>query len=150
MDASSDLRIEVGGSDTALSELIERGLDEGIRSATGVGDETSFSVRLATRADEVAGGLTGWIWGDTSGISTIWIHDDWRGQGWGRRLLETAERTVAERGCRRIYVSKFSFQAPDFYRANGFAEIARVPGLIADGVEDIWFVKALDHSRTTE
>jgi len=135
--------IAVGGADTELAKALEPGLDEINMAATDVDEERTFSVGIDEPDGTLIGGLTGWIWGYTSGISMVWIRTSSRGDGWGARLLASAEQEVRRQGCRRIFVSSFNFQAPDFYRRHGYEEIARVPGLLADGVEDVWFVKHL-------
>lgn len=146
MDSARDSEFTyvVSDRDTSLAEALDRGLTLFNLAATGVAEEKSFAVRVEAADGSLAGGLTGWIWGYTSGISMVWLREDCRGNGIGGRLLASAEAEVRRQGCRRIFVSSFTFQAPEFYRRHGFDEIARVPGLLADGVEDVWFVKALD------
>jgi GNAT superfamily N-acetyltransferase len=133
----------IGGADASLSAELELALTAFNMAATGVSEELSFSVKVTDTSGELVGGLTGWIWGATSGINLVWIREANRREGWGARLLSAAEHEVRRYQCQQIFVSSFTFQAPDFYRNNGYREIARVPGLLADGVEDVWFVKVL-------
>ena len=125
----SEFTFVVSERDANLSEALDRGLTLQNLAATGVDEEKSFAMRVEATDGSIVGGLTGWIWGYTSGISKVWIHDDCRGKGSGSRLLSSAETEVRRHGCRRIFVSSFTFQAPDFYRRHGFDEIARVPGV---------------------
>jgi hypothetical protein len=42
--------------------------------------------------------------------------------GWGAQLL-AAEEEARRRGCNRVCVSSFTFQAPGFYRKYGYVEL---------------------------
>ncbi len=80
---------------------------------------------LRDAGDEVVGGLLGSIWGGVLFIRILWVSDALRGQGFGRRLMEMAERRGVERGCRHVFVDTFSFQAPGFYEKLGYRIYAR-------------------------
>jgi len=73
----------------------------------------------------------------------VWVREDHRRDGWGGRLLARAEEVARERGCRQVLVSSFTFQAPDFYRRQGYVEFARSEGLPVEGAADVHFVKVL-------
>ena len=45
--------------------------------------------------------------------------------------------------CVQVFVSSFTFQAPDIYRRLGYVEFARSEGLPADGHADVHFRKRL-------
>ncbi|MFN2170453.1 MAG: GNAT family N-acetyltransferase [Candidatus Promineifilaceae bacterium] len=80
---------------------------------------------------------TYWGWLD---IDDLWLHEYYRRQGLGTRLLETAEKEARRRGCRRAVVKTFSFQARGFYEKNGY----RVTGRLDDyppGESLYWMVK---------
>lgn len=61
----------------------------------------------------------------------------------GSRLLDAAERVARERGCERINVSSFTFQAPSFYAKHGYVETGRTEALPLAGQADVHFVKHL-------
>ena len=73
----------------------------------------------------------------------VWVRADARTAGWGSRLLAAAEQAATDRGCRAITVSSFTFQAPEFYRRQGYVETTRVPDLPFQGHADVWFSKRL-------
>ena len=143
-DVPAGFQLTVAGPDPALAAELERALTAFNLSATAATEEIGFSVQARTDDGALVGGVTGWIWGYTSGMSMLWVADDYRHQGWASRLIAAAEVKALAHRCRRMFVSSFTFQAPDLYRRNGYTEIARVPGLLADGVEDVWFVKQLE------
>lgn len=68
-------------------------------------------------------GLTGWEW---LYIKILWVKEDLRGQGLGRRLMERAESLAIERGCRGACLSSFDFQAPEFYRRYGYEVCGKI------------------------
>lgn len=73
-----------------------------------------------------AGRKTAGFIGDTHGnwltVKYLWVSDELRGQGVGSRILEQAEETARQRGCKYVFLDTFSFQAPEFYRRHGYRE----------------------------
>lgn len=132
----------MGGGDATLNQQLSDGLDAYNIPAAGAGPQRTFSVR-AEDTDGLLAGLSGWTWGTSAGISMVWVREDARKQGWGRRLLEAAEEVAREGGCERINVSSFTFQAPDFYARHGYVETGRTDALPLAGQADVHFVKHL-------
>ena len=69
---------------------------------------------------QVAGGviaITYWNW---LYIDLMWIKEDLRGLGYGSRLLALAEAEARTRGAQHAYLDTFSFQAPEFYKKQGY------------------------------
>jgi GNAT superfamily N-acetyltransferase len=111
---------------SAERDFLEDGLYAFNVQATGLRD----GLGLAVFADEAGGrvaGLCGHTWGGSCEIRQVWVREDRRGQGIGRRLLECAETEARRRGCFQILLSTHSFQAPDFYRKLGFELVATIP-----------------------
>lgn len=131
-----------GEGDAELDQRLSDGLDAQNIPAAGAGPQREFTVK-AEDADGLVAGLSGWTWGTSAGIAMVWVRDDARTQGWGRRLLAAAEDVARERGCERINVSSFTFQAPDFYAQNGYVETGRTEALPLAGQADVHFVKHL-------
>lgn len=141
-ERQSDESFQVDEQDDELTAELERELTAFNKAATGAREERGFSVRASDEHGLVAG-LTGWTWGDCAGISLTWVREDRRRDGWGGRLLAAAESVAVERGCDRVFVSSFTFQAPGFYERHGYVETARVEDLLVRGVADVWLVKSL-------
>jgi GNAT superfamily N-acetyltransferase len=57
----------------------------------------------------------GWLY-----ISALWVSDQARSNGYGSRLMESAEREAITHGCTNAYLDTFSFQAPEFYKKLGY------------------------------
>lgn len=142
-DAYTSALLLVGDKDEELAALLDRELTAFNNAAVGVHEERSLSVRVTGPDGAVIAGLTGWTWGTSAGISMVWVHADHRRDGWGGRLLAAAEDEARVRGCDRISVSSFTFQAPEFYRRHGYVATGRTEGYPGD-VSDVHFWKRLD------
>src|SRR3989344_919576 len=49
-------------------------------------------------------------------INSLWVHESLRGQGWGRKLLEAAEKEGKIRGCTIVYTNTFTWQRLNFIK----------------------------------
>jgi ribosomal protein S18 acetylase RimI-like enzyme len=74
----------------------------------------------------ICGGLIGITYWEWLYLDYLWLDDGLRRRGWGRRLVERAEKIAMARGCRAAWLDTFSFQAPGFYRRMGYREFGRV------------------------
>ncbi|PPK98334.1 N-acetylglutamate synthase-like GNAT family acetyltransferase [Kineococcus xinjiangensis] len=136
-------RLTTAGQDADLDGRLSAELDAFNVAASGVADQREFTVKIEGDSGELLGGLSGWTWGPSAGISMVWVREDQRGSGLGGRLLAAADDVARERGCRRVFVSSFTFQAPGFYERHGFVECARTPEHPLDGTADVHLVKHL-------
>ena len=137
--------LTTGGHDPELSAALDAGLDEYNFAATGTSkkDQDAFSVKVTDEAGAIVGGLTAWTWAGLCGISMLWVRADARKDGWGSQILRAAEDEARRRGCDRVAVSSFTFQAPEFYKRHGYVETGRTLG-IPGGAEDVHMFKRLD------
>ena len=87
--------------------------------------------------------MSGWTWGEATGIGLTWVRADSRGSGLGTALLDAFEAETRKRGARRVFVTSFTFQAPRFYEKHGYREIFRWDGVPTDGEADVHFRKDL-------
>jgi GNAT superfamily N-acetyltransferase len=101
-------------------QFLEDRLYEFNRDQTGQDDGQSFAFFLRGKQQEIVAGLSGWTWAGACEIRTLWVHLAWRGHGYGRALLESAEREAVACGCEVILIQSYSFQAPMFYRKCGY------------------------------
>jgi len=76
---------------------------------------------LAKAVDgKTLGGLTGWTGWQWLFVQLFWLPEELRGAGLGSELLRRAEAEAMRRGCRAAWLDSFSFQAPEFYRRQGY------------------------------
>jgi GNAT superfamily N-acetyltransferase len=93
---------------------------------TGISDARLLAIILRDPDHNITAGLYGWTWGECCEVKTLWVHEGWRGQGLGTRLMAAAEAEARRRGATQIVLSTHSFQAPDFYCRLGFEPIGQV------------------------
>jgi GNAT superfamily N-acetyltransferase len=68
----------------------------------------------------IVGGVTGATYWNWLFIDLLWIKDEFRGCGYGHRLLMLAENEARQRGATNAYLDSYSFQAPNFYEQHGY------------------------------
>ena len=77
--------------------------------------------------DEIKGGVIAEVYWEWLYIDLMWIEDELRGQGFGQQLLTSVEDQARELGAKNAYLDTFSFQAPDFYKKQGYQVMAELP-----------------------
>ncbi|WP_246081655.1 GNAT family N-acetyltransferase [Nocardioides litoris] len=138
-----------GGADPALDQRLSDELDAWNAAATpGVEPARELTVRAGTgdagdAGDDLAGGVSGWTWGEAAGIAMTWVREGDRGTGLGARLLAAFEDEARARGCTHVFVTSFTFQAPAFYERAGYREILRWEGVPSAGAADVHLRKDL-------
>jgi GNAT superfamily N-acetyltransferase len=139
----AEVAMRVGGGDAALDRRLNDELDKYNTGATpDVAPAEELTVRIEEPGDLVAG-LSGWTWGTAAGIAMTWVHEDHRGTGIGSTLLAAFEKEARRRGCTHVFVTSFTFQAPDFYRQQGYEEIFRWESVPTAGRDDVHLRKQL-------
>jgi ribosomal protein S18 acetylase RimI-like enzyme len=103
-------------------------------------ERLSFFVRAADK--QIVGGIVGATYWEWFYIDVLWVSEELRGLGYGRKLLKLAEEEAARRGARHAYLDTFSFQAPGFYEKNGYTVFGELPDF-PSGHSRYFLVKAL-------
>jgi GNAT superfamily N-acetyltransferase/rubrerythrin len=99
--------------------------------------------------DEIVAGLTSDTYWDWWEVLHLWVAEDRRGHGLGRRLMEAAEREALRRGCRHAQLTTFGFQAPGFYARLGFRVVGRLDDF-PPGIVYYWLRKDLTWNTSVE
>ncbi|MGW6241964.1 GNAT family N-acetyltransferase [Streptomyces sp. NPDC055094] len=109
-----------------------------------LGEEVPLHVWLLDdTTDELAGGLAGRTWARWLHVDLLWVDDRHRGGRLGSRLLAEAERVArTERACARARLETWDFQAPDFYRKQGYQVVGEVTDY-PPGVTEYILIKSL-------
>ncbi len=115
------MQIEIDSSPAPEDELIVwDGLREYNEAHVPASGDAAFAVFLRDADGVIHGGVLaragrGWLH-----ISSLWVEERIRDQGYGTQLMAAAEAEGQRRGCHSAYLDTFSFQAPDFYKQCGY------------------------------
>lgn len=95
----------------------------------GTGYRDGEDLAFVAEADgELVGAVAGYTWGGICELRQVWVAEGRRGHGLGRGLMQAALAEAGRRGCAHVFLATYDFQAPEFYRALGFREVARIEG----------------------
>jgi GNAT superfamily N-acetyltransferase len=103
----------------AALDAIDQGLDAHNAQFSPMEYE-EFAVVLKD-GDAVMGGVTAMAWAGMLFIKWFWVDASLRGQDHGTALLARMEDEGRARGCKRVYLDTFEFQARPFYEKFGYA-----------------------------
>ena len=129
--------------DEADLAVLEKGLDEFNTKAAGAVDRRPLAVFVTDPATgRVVGGLSGWTSFGQLYVAYFYLPERLRGSGVGSEVVRQAGNEAVRRGCTVGALTTINFQAPEFYRRNGweaFGEVVSEPG----GLSRIYFRKEL-------
>jgi GNAT superfamily N-acetyltransferase len=77
--------------------------------------------------EEILGGVIAEVYWEWLNVDLLWVKEELRGQGYGRRLMEVVEEKARELGAKNAYLDTFSFQAPGFYEKLGYRVFGELP-----------------------
>jgi len=112
---------------------IVNGLFEFNRDQT---DGATFEYLLATVRDaqgSVTGGLFGATYLGWLQVQAVWLPDSLRGHKYGTQLMALAENEALRRGCTRVFLETYSFQALPFYEKCGYKVHSCIPDFPVGG-----------------
>ncbi|MGW0906810.1 GNAT family N-acetyltransferase [Streptomyces sp. NPDC002853] len=129
-------RMETGVDKERFASLLA-GLEEANSAASPVirslrdtpqDREIPLAVWLMEETEGLVGGLAGHTWGRWLHVNYLWVSERHQGAGFGARLLAEAERIAREeRECLNSRVETWDFQAPGFYRGQGYEVVSVIP-----------------------
>ena len=82
-----------------------------------------LGVYLQDEKGNTVAGLIGNTHGNWLFIKYLWVSEELRRCNIGSNILNKAEETAKERGCKYSFLDTFSFQAPEFYKKHGYKEV---------------------------
>ena len=85
-----------------------------------------INIFLKDNHKKVRGGIIATVLWNGIEINSLWVEEDLRGRGWGRKLVEAIEKEGEIRGCTIIYTNTFSWQSPAFYEKLGYKPYGRL------------------------
>jgi GNAT superfamily N-acetyltransferase len=100
-------------------------------------------VMLKDETGQVVGGLSAHTYWDWLEVGDLFVPENWRGQGIGSSLLQTAEALAIGRGARHSFLTTFAFQARAFYEKHGYTVAGTLEGY-PPGSAYFWMRKDLE------
>lgn len=88
--------------------------------------EKQFAVLLYDESHNMQGGIIARFDTESAYIDLLWVEENLRNQGYGTKLLNTAENEACKLGCRYSTVDTYSFQAEEFYLKNGYQHLGEI------------------------
>lgn len=85
-----------------------------------------LGIYLEDKTGKKIAGLIGNTHGRWLSIKFLWISEELRGQNIGSKILKKEEEKAKERGCKYVFLDTFSFQAPTFYKKQGYKEVFKL------------------------
>ena len=110
---------------TEIDRLEDRLYDHN-RRATGRDDGKGLAFVVVDEHGIQIGAIAGYSWAGVAEIKQLWVDEDHRGHGWGRRLLDAAIDEATVRGCQSVWTLSYTFQAPGLYEKCGFEKVAEL------------------------
>ena len=80
----------------------------------------ALSLEARNTKGKLVGGLTGFTYLGWLYVDILFVDEKIRGQGLGKELLQEAESWARKNGYGHVHLSSFSFQAPGFYKKQGY------------------------------
>jgi GNAT superfamily N-acetyltransferase len=131
---------------TKVSRELWRGLVRFNRSKAGPLNYSRDVLTVRGSRGQLLGGLILQSYWRESYIELLWLSDRARAQGHGSALLQEAERRARRRGSRLIHMNTYSFQAPGFYKKQGYRLFGSISGS-PRGATRYFYVKRLRAER---
>jgi ribosomal protein S18 acetylase RimI-like enzyme len=107
---------------------VEEGLHRYRREVTGHHDRKGLVFVMRDADSHIIAAAVGHSWGGIAELGQMWVHEDYRGRGYGRALLLAFVEEAKRRGVKRVWLASYDFQAPAMYEKFGFRRIAEFAG----------------------
>jgi GNAT superfamily N-acetyltransferase len=104
--------------------VVRRGLgsnfDDHVNEVQKEYPHLGFKFILKNKEGKVIGGIDGYTTLGTMYTDGLWVDEDYRGQGYGKILLQQAENLAKERRCVANQSACFSFQNLEIFKKQGY------------------------------
>jgi len=127
------------------NDVVKEGLIKSYEAQFGERDK-EFSIFLKNDLGKVFGGIQAMFDSEAIYIEALWIEENLRKQGYGKKLLAAAEKEAIKNGCRFSLVDTWDFQAEEFYLKNGYEKIGELKNYW-HGHSKLFFRKKLTSSE---
>jgi ribosomal protein S18 acetylase RimI-like enzyme len=104
--------------------------------------EVAIQLVLKDEKKKVVGGLLAFSTLKAVNFEYLWIDEYYRKKGYGKQLLETAEKVALSNKCQSMLVMVYSFQNLEFFQKHGF-EIFGFSDNYPDSIKEYYLIKWL-------
>lgn len=123
--------------------IVEAGLLEFNSLVAPMSEIKEIAIYLKNEQNKIIGGGFGRGWGEIYEGQRLWVADEFRKSGLGKRILLAFEQAVLERGGRKIILETYSFQARPFYEKLGYRIVCEIGGM-PNGIMKYIMIRDLD------
>ncbi|MEN9343246.1 MAG: blasticidin-S acetyltransferase [Chlamydiota bacterium] len=102
-------------------EVLYHGISERAFQAKGLSPICPFSIFIKDQKEQVLGGASGTLFYGSLYVDSLWVNETLRNQGWGKKLMQEAEKIGKEKGARFVTVNTMDWEALPFYQKLGYA-----------------------------
>ena len=134
-----------------IKEKLQLELREYNRLFLGKYERQNFAAYILGESGNIIAGVYGFtiMPYHTMRLELVWVHEEYRGQGLGYKILKYAEQYAHSKKCKIIQVSTGKWQGEGFYRKMGYTVIGVIPLWFCDQ-DEIFFIKKLEHCRSQD
>lgn len=101
-------------------QILYDGLKEHMIAKRDLKPISFFGYFIKDDGGQVVGGCNGCFLYGCLVVDTLWVAESLRGQGYGTKLMQMAERLGLDNECRFATVNTMDWEALDFYKKLGF------------------------------
>lgn len=101
-------------------QILTNGLDANAKLKRGYPPVESFAIFLKDENAKIVGGCNGLLYYGCLFIDQLWVDEAYRGQKYGTKLLDAAEKLGKDKGCLFSTLETMDWEALDFYKAHGY------------------------------
>jgi GNAT superfamily N-acetyltransferase len=129
-----------------IKQILQQALREYNHDFFGSYELKKFAIYIHNDCLETIAGIYGFVLEQyqTIRLEFVWVKQEYRRQGIGKKLFEHIEQYALSKCCHSIQVSTMDFQAPSFYKKMGYECIGRIPKWFGNH-DEIFFLKNLNH-----
>ena len=142
----SNIELFKGSKPGKLKNIVQKGHDE-YENSNGIHDDYQEFYITIEEENKVVGVLSAYIVFAEIYIDDLWVDKNFRSKGYGSKLLNYLESNYENEGFNNINLVTSEFQAPDFYKKNGYELEYIRKNKYNPKLNKYFFVKFFDNSN---
>jgi len=103
-----------------IQDFVDDSFDKYAKSRGVILNYREFAFLMRDENKKLIGALIGYSIHEEVFIEDLWVHENYRCKGYGRNLMETAEKKFKNEGFNYINLTTNEFQAPYLYPRLGY------------------------------